>query len=135
MNNIVIANYTAGAIRTRLNALMFFINAAFAKHYKATYQHLDTPMVAVDGNGKRYIRVSIFRTDDVTRPERVFFFVDTTNGNLLRPASYKAPDTKNPRGCVFDKDILTKMTPYGVVYVRGPKVGDDLQSILGYAEV
>ena len=138
MSNTVIAKYTEGAIRTRVELLIALINKAMLKHYQATFTHLEAPSVGVDGNGKKYLRVSNFKfVADRGKwyPESVFFFVDLTNGNLLRPATYKAPELKNPRGNVFDKDILTKLTPYGVVYVRGPKVGSDLQSILGIKEV
>ena len=137
MTNTVIANYTEGAIRTRVELLIALINKAMLKHYQANFTHLEAPSVGVDGNGKKYLRVSNFKfvaNRGKWYPESVFFFVDLTNGNLLRPATYKAPELKNPRGNVFDKDILTKLTPYGVVYVRGPKVGSDLQSILGITE-
>ena len=138
MSNTVIAKYTEGAIRTRVELLIALINKAMLKHYQATFTHLEAPSVGVDGNGKKYLRVSNFKfVADRGKwyPESVFFFVDLTNGNLLKPATYKAPELKNPRGNVFDKDILTKLTPYGVVYVRGPKVGSDLQSILGIAGI
>ena len=138
MSNTVIAKYTEGAIRTRVELLIALINKAMLKHYQATFTHLEAPSVGVDGNGKKYLRVSFFRFHDSrgkSYPESVYFFVDLTNGNLLNPATYKAPELKNPRGNVFDKDILTKLTPYGVVYVRGPKVGSDLQSILGIAGI
>ncbi len=137
MSNTVIAKYTEGAIRTRVELLIALINKAMLKHYQANFTHLEAPSVGVDGNGKKYLRVSNFKfvaNRGKWYPESVFFFVDLTNGNLLRPATYKAPELKNPRGNVFDKDILTKLTPYGVVYVRGPKVGSDLQSILGITE-
>lgn len=137
MTNTVIANYTEASIRTRVELLIALINKAMLKHYQATFTHLEAPSVGVDGNGKKFLRVSTFKfvaERGKSYPESVFFFVDLTNGNLLKPATYKAPETKNPRGNVFDKDILTKLTPYGVVYVRGPKVGDDLQSILGITE-
>lgn len=134
MNN-VIANYTRGAILTRLNDVLPSINEAFVKHFKATYSMLTPPTVGIDGNGKRYIRVSTFKFFEArgkSYPESVYFFVDTTNGNVLKPAGYKTPETKNPRGNIFDKDILSKMTPYGVVYM-GTKYAmkDTLQGILG----
>lgn len=138
MSTTVLSHYTEGAIRTRLDAILKPINDAIAKHYATTFTLLTAPTVGIDGNGKKYLRVSFFRFHDSrgkSYPESVYFFVDLTNGNLLKPATYKAPELKNPCGNVFDKDILTKLTPYGVVYVRGPKVGSDLQSILGIAGI
>ena len=138
MSNTVIAKYTAEAIRSRLSDLLVLINKAMEIHYQATFARLKAPTVGIDGNGKKYIRVSTFQffpERGKSYPESVYFFVDLTNGNLLKPATYKAPELKNPRGNVFDKDILTKLTPYGVVYVRGPICGDNLQAILGIAGV
>ena len=139
MNNTVIAKYTEGAIRNRVNDLLVPINDAFAKHYKERFSMLTAPTVGIDGNGKKYLRVSTFRfskSRGKSYPESVFFFVALTNGNLLKPATYKAPELKNPRGNVFDKDILTKLTPYGVVYVKSSyAVEETLQGILGVAGV
>ena len=138
MSTTVLSHYTEGAIRTRVELLIALINKAMLKHYQATFTHLEAPSVGIDGNGKKYLRVSFFRFHDSrgkSYPESVFFFVDLTNGNLLKPATYKAPELKNPRGNVFDKDILTKLTPYGVVYVREVTRGDNLQAILGIAGV
>ena len=138
MSTTVLSHYTEGAIRTRLDVILKPINDAIGKHYATTFTHLTAPTVGIDGNGKKYLRVSLFRFHDSrgkSYPESVYFFVDLTNGNLLKPATYKAPELKNPRGNVFDKDILTKLTPYGVVYVRGPICGDNLQAILGIAGV
>ena len=139
MSNTVIANYTKSAILTRVNELLIPINDAVAKHYATTFTHLTAPTVGIDGNGKKYLRVSTFKfvaERGKSYPESVYFFVDLTNGNLLKPATYKAPELKNPRGNVFDKDILTKLTPYGTVYVRDRvAVESTLQGILGIKEI
>ena len=138
MSNTVIANYTESAIRNCVELLIALINKAMLKHYQATFARLKAPTVGIDGNGKKYIRVSTFQffpERGKSYSESVYFFVDLTNGNLLKPASYKTPELKNPRGNIFDKDILTKMSPYGVVYVREVTRGDNLQAILGVTEV
>ena len=138
MSNTVIAKYTENAIRTRVELLIVLINKAMEIYYQTTFVRLKAPTVGIDGNGKKYLRVSTFKfvaERGKSYPESVYFFVDLTNGNLLKPATYKTPELKNPRGNVFDKDILTKLTPYGVVYVRGPEVGNTLQAILGIAGI
>jgi len=138
MSNTVIAKYTAEAIRSRLSDLLVLINKAMEIHYQATFARLKAPTVGIDGNGKKYIRVSTFQffpERGKSYPEHVYFFVDLTNGNLLKPASYKTPELKNPRGNIFDKDILTKMSPYGVKYVFEKTSHDNLQAILGVTEV
>lgn len=107
-------------ILERLDCILLHIAEGMGNYYARTFSHIPTPEVKIDGNGKRYIRVSTFKWVEArgkSYPDSVYFFVDTTNGNLLRAASYKAPDTKNPRGNIFDGDVLTKLTPYGVIYL------------------
>jgi hypothetical protein len=60
--------------------------------------------------GRRYIKV--------TRGGSVHCFVDTTNGDVLKAASWRAP-AKHARGNIYDNDYgLTNMTPYGTMNFR-----------------
>lgn len=45
--------------------------------------------------GSKYIKV--------TRGHSVWCFIDRTNGNVLFPHSWKAPELKNPRGNLFSE--------------------------------
>jgi hypothetical protein len=67
--------------------------------------------------GKKYIKViseACFGSSKC-----VWAFIDTTNGNVLKPASYKAP-AKHARGNLFDEfNGLGSITPYGPSYMRG----------------
>lgn len=46
-------------------------------------------------------------------------FIDATTGNVLKAASWKAPETKNPRSNIFDADCgLSGVTHHGAVYLR-----------------
>ncbi len=46
-------------------------------------------------------------------------FIDTTNGNVLKSAGWKAPEKKNPRGNLFDeKNGLGMMGIYGTAYLK-----------------
>lgn len=48
----------------------------------------------------------------------VHSFVDKTNGNVLKPASWKAP-AKHARGNIYAADNgLKNMGPYGPAYLR-----------------
>lgn len=50
---------------------------------------------------------------------RVHSFINKTNGDVLKPASWKAP-AKHARGNIFDeKNGLGSMGPYGPAYLRG----------------
>ena len=60
--------------------------------------------------GSRYIR--IFRGNSVHA------FVDMTNGDVLKPASWKAP-ARHPRGNIFDENNgLGSMGEYGPAYLK-----------------
>ncbi len=60
--------------------------------------------------GRRYIR--IFRGNSVHA------FVDMTNGDVLKPASYKAP-ARHARGNIFDDNNgLGSMGEYGPAYLK-----------------
>ena len=60
--------------------------------------------------GRRYIRV--VANDGVQRS--AWAFIDTTNGDILKPASWKAP-AKHARGNIFGK---WNVTPYGPPYLK-----------------
>lgn len=45
-------------------------------------------------------------------------FIDKSNGNILKAASWAAPDKKNPRGNINNANPLEGVTQYGVVYLR-----------------
>jgi hypothetical protein len=65
--------------------------------------------------GQRYARV--YRVGRAQRSAHCF--IDLTNGDVLKAASWKAPEKKNPRGNLNDAHKgLRGMTPYGTVYLR-----------------
>lgn len=71
--------------------------------------------ITVDPKGKRYKR--IVRSDD-HGSRCVHCFVDTTNGDVLKAAGWKAP-AKHARGNIFNADNgLGCMGPYGAAYLR-----------------
>ncbi len=60
--------------------------------------------------GSRYIRID--------REHSVHCFVDRTNGDVLKPATYKSP-AKHARGNIFDESNgLSRMTEFGPAYLR-----------------
>lgn len=61
-------------------------------------------------DGKRYVRVV---------NNGAHSFVDKGNGDVLKPAGWKAP-AKHARGNIFDQhNGLKTMGPYGPAYLRG----------------
>ena len=74
--------------------------------------------------GKRYISVWAKEKarDGQTwlRPDsrgRIYCFVDKTNGDILKPASWKAP-AKHARGNVHDENPVARCTHYGPEYLK-----------------
>jgi hypothetical protein len=60
--------------------------------------------------GTRYVKI--------VRDDSAHAFIDRTNGDVLKPASWKAP-AKHARGNIFNPDNgLSQMGPYGPAYLR-----------------
>jgi len=66
--------------------------------------------------GGRYVRVVVSDRDPSTG-RSVYCFVDTTNGDILKAASWKAP-AKHARGNIFSDNPLSAVTEYGGRYLR-----------------
>lgn len=82
--------------------------AYFQEHYKNL-----TPSTLEVVKGKRYYKV--VRHDSQIC---VFAFIDSSNGNILKPASWNAP-AKHARGNVFDDNFgLARTTVYGPEYLK-----------------
>jgi len=78
------------------------------------YMKRDFPTLAPDEmsfkQGSRYIKI--------IRGGSVHCFVDRTNGDVLKSASWKAP-AKHARGNIFNIDNgLDCMGPYGAAYLK-----------------
>ncbi len=72
------------------------------------------------GGGRKYVR--LVRRDYTNTGERIsssaYCFVDTTNGNVLKAAGWKAP-AKGARGNIFNEDFgLGRMSWTGTAYNR-----------------
>ena len=73
--------------------------------------------------GTRFIRIMKRSVDVDQTTQRPFHssawaFVDRTNGDVLKPATWKAP-AKHSRGNIFDpQNGLGSMGPYGPAYLR-----------------
>ena len=66
--------------------------------------------------GRRYEKIA--STDDTDQPTtRVWAFIDKTNGDVLKPAGWKAP-AKHPRGNIYDEhDGMRFIGAYGPSYM------------------
>ncbi len=94
------------------------------EYRNARFPTLPAPTVEIS-TGKRFARIikkdgghwgcrSTARTHS-----RVFAygFIDLSNGDLLKAASWKAP-AMHARGNIFNQDILSGCGPYGMAYLK-----------------
>lgn len=97
-----VAEYMAGAQAK--------INQKFASNYPNL-----TPPTLVAQPGKRYVKII---NQEQGNNSSVFAFLDTTNGDILKPATWKTP-AKHARGNLFDVDSgLSRTTSYGPEYLK-----------------
>lgn len=82
-------------------------------YIKANYQHVQ-PTTLLAERGKRYIRI----VNHGPGTHSAWAFVDVTNGDILKSASWKAP-AKHARGNLYDAQKgLGSIGPYGPAYLR-----------------
>ena len=97
---------------TWLEGAQRICNENHQRRYVGDFPTLDQPILTAK-KGSRYIK--IIRSDPHSA---VHAFVDRKNGDILKPASWKAP-AKHARGNIFDNDNgLASMGEYGPAYLR-----------------
>jgi hypothetical protein len=89
------------------------LHEATREYYIARFVSLVAPTFATE-RGTRYVRVV---TVDPNGGRSAYCFVDTTTGDLLKPAGWKGP-AKGARGSIFAADSLAGCGPYGVAYLN-----------------
>lgn len=92
-------------------ALVKFLDRAQAISDKGMERYSSlTPPTLTTKDGRRYVKV--------IRDSSVHCFIDKTNGDVLKPASWRAP-AKHARGNIFDSEDGAKyMGVYGPAYLR-----------------
>ena len=101
-----------------------------AQSYVARFKHMDSVVFKTDG-GRKYIKVKYFTdridtdyNDDGTTTKTlvkdtrgsIHCFVDSTTGDIYKPAGWKAPYTKGNnavRGNIFDTTTFEKTDMHG----------------------
>ena len=66
--------------------------------------------------GRRYDKIISEDIGTSSNQTRVWAFVDKTNGNILKPATWKAP-AKHPRGNIYESDSMQFIGPHGPAYM------------------
>ncbi len=81
---------------------------------RSGYTHAPAPVLAIQ-KGKRYLRIVNMERGQCAS---VYAFIDLENGNVLKPAGFKAP-AKHARGNVLDENNGLKwMSHHGPAYLR-----------------
>jgi hypothetical protein len=94
------------------------------RHYAINFPNLDVPELIIAG-GRKYLKIQVKSVGGSENNKRIsyraFAFINMTNGDLLKPATWKAP-AKHARGNIFDSDGGMKwVTPYGMAYLEAMK--------------
>jgi hypothetical protein len=110
-------NDAAPTFEFALNDFLAYVRETMEAQYEKNYKNLTTPTLSVEA-GRRYIR--IVRADGGSRS--VYGFVDTTNGDILKPASWKAP-AKHARGNIFNPMTWTCAGVHGIAYMTAAITG------------
>ena len=73
-------------------------------------------------SGRRYAKIIAKDVHDKNRynSQRMWAFIDKTNGDILKPAGWKTP-AKHARGNIYEEDRMLFMTPYGPAYMDAIK--------------
>lgn len=98
-------NYWFGAVQKMVSDYM-------AKEFPGQTKTLEV------SKGKKYYKI-IAVDGGLGAGKSAWAFIDTTNGDILKPAGWSAP-AKGARGNLFDRDNgLKSVGPYGPAYKRG----------------
>ena len=66
--------------------------------------------------GRRYDKIISEDIGTSSNQTRVWAFIDKTNGNILKPESWKKP-AKHARGNIYEDDCMQFIGPYGPAYM------------------
>jgi hypothetical protein len=93
-----------------LESFMSGLQSKMDAFYKANYEKSEPPVMSYK-SGPKYVKV-------IRDGGSVYAFIDKSNGNVLKPASWQAP-AKHARGNVFAPDNgLNCCGPFSVAYLK-----------------
>ncbi|MGW8180806.1 MAG: DUF7717 family protein [bacterium] len=99
-------------------ALEDFVEMARNKintYYAERFSNLTAPVLSYE-TGRRYVK--LITSNDGTTGKSVYCFVDKTNGDILKAATWRAP-AKHARGSIYDEDCgASAVNQYGANYLR-----------------
>ena len=66
--------------------------------------------------GRKYIKIIAKDIGDKMNGSRVWAFIDKSNGDILKPAGWKAP-ARHARGNIYDENPMLFIGPHGPAYM------------------
>ena len=98
---------------TKLASFVEGVNELYNEYMDARFPNNPRETIEI-GGGRKYIKLVKVSEG---RVRSVYCFVDSTNGDVLKAASFKAP-AKHARGNIFNDDNgLGGVGPYGANYL------------------
>lgn len=88
-------------IDSTLSEFVARLQSLYNDYYKTRYDNLSPPIIEV-AYGKRYAKIVACDTYGSCQ-KSVYCFVDRSNGDILKAATWKAP-AKGKRGSIFNED-------------------------------
>lgn len=107
-----IAMFDREGLSDRIKGYMDGAQEKINQEYNTRFSNLTPSTLSLTG-GTKYTKIVVTHKDINNREGQssVFAFIDRTNGNILKPANWKAP-AKHARGNVFDADYGLSRTSW-----------------------
>jgi hypothetical protein len=102
------------SIEERINGFVHKLQTVITEHYVTKYPNIGAPVITVDW-GRKYARI----VKETAGQKMVHSFIDLSNGDILKAASWAAP-AKRARGSVFDDNygVGSAVNVYSAQYLR-----------------
>ena len=85
------------------------------EHHTRCFPMLPRVVLSMD-KGRRYARIMRGEGENGEQGRSVYCFIDLTNGDVLKAATWKAP-AKHARGSIFAENPIAGVNPYGANYL------------------
>ncbi len=111
VKQVEVGSYPRKATLADVEAFVARCQRMIEDYYRQHFPNLrDVPVLKID-QGYRYFKI--------VKESGAYAFVDSKNGDILKPASWRIP-AKHARGNIFDsRQGMGWMGPYGPAYLRG----------------
>lgn len=112
---------TAAVTPEELAAFVAALATRYAEHMKTSWPTCEANWSTIEHRGgTKYAK--IVTVQPKSAGGSAYCFIDLTNGNILKPASWKAPSTKHARGNIRVGDASNwwngALGAYGAAYLR-----------------